>query len=426
MKTAAIATLGCKVNQVETSSIVQQLKQHGYQIVDFFQTADIYIINTCTVTNRTDFKSRNLIRQAQKVKSNNPEVKIIVTGCYAQKEKEEINAIGEIDLIVDNQSKIDLDLWLDNKDYSFLDIMNADKMLWNPIDTMHERTRAFIKIQDGCDYYCSYCAVPYGRGHSRSLDFDEVIKQAAVLVEKGYQELVITGVNIGLYNDKIRNKHLSDIIKVIVEIDNLKLLRISSIEPDLWNEELFDVITQSDKICPHFHIPLQSGSDSVLQRMSRRYSAQIIKEICERLHIAKPNCAIGLDIICGFPGESEEEFLQTTDLLTALPITYLHVFSFSKRKGTPAAAMQNQVNGKMIKQRTTILTEISSSKKQEYIRMLLEVKTELRGIVEKIDNNIGTSLSDHYIRIYQSNKLLKENTLICGKGFKKYKEGILI
>jgi len=426
MKTAAIATLGCKVNQVETSSIVQQLIERNYQIVDFSQTADIYIINTCTVTNRTDFKSRNLIRQAQKEKLSNHEIKIIVTGCYAQKEKDEIEALGNIDLIVDNQSKIDLKLWLDNKHYQFQDIMQADEMLWNPFDTMHERTRAFIKIQDGCDYYCTYCAVPYGRGHSRSLDFTEVINQASRLVVKGYQEIVLTGVNLGLYQDKKSGKKLSNVIKALVGIDGLKLLRISSIEPDLWKNELFDSIAYSDNVCPHFHIPLQSGSDSVLQRMGRRYSVQDINEICARLRSIKPNCAIGLDIICGFPGETENEFEQTADLLTSLPISYLHVFSYSKRKRTPAASMLHQVKGDVIRQRTNILTELSNLKKQDYILELITDKTKLKGIIEKNSNGTGTSLSDHYIRLYKADKNLKVNSFISGEGVKQYKDGILI
>lgn len=218
MKKAAIATLGCKVNQVETSSIVQQLIERNYQIVEFHEPADIYIINTCTVTNRTDFKSRNLIRQAQKQKQLNPGVRIIVTGCYAQKERDDIIELGEIDLIVDNQSKIDLDAWLDSDSYQFEDIMQASTFNWKSIDSMHERTRAFLKVQDGCNYFCAYCAVPYGRGPSRSMDFDEVLKQATNLVEQGYKEIVLAGINLGLYNDIKANKKLPELINALVEI----------------------------------------------------------------------------------------------------------------------------------------------------------------------------------------------------------------
>ncbi len=426
MKKAAIATLGCKVNQVETSSIVQQLIERNYQIVEFHEPADIYIINTCTVTNRTDFKSRNLIRQAQKQKQLNPGVRIIVTGCYAQKERDDIIELGEIDLIVDNQSKIDLDAWLDSDSYQFEDIMQASTFNWKSIDSMHERTRAFLKVQDGCNYFCAYCAVPYGRGPSRSMDFDEVLKQATNLVEQGYKEIVLAGINLGLYNDIKANKKLPELINALVEIDKLNLLRISSIEPDLFTDELINTITKSNKVCPHFHLALQSGSDSILKRMGRKYNVQSVKSLIEKLSVAKKNCAIGLDVICGFPGETEEEFRHTFDLISDLPITYLHVFVYSKRKGTPAATMPDQIHGDVSKQRSNLLIELSNARKQAFMQNIILHQTQLCGVVEQVEKQVGSSLSDHYIRIYRTSADIAENEIICGEGIKLYKDGIVI
>jgi threonylcarbamoyladenosine tRNA methylthiotransferase MtaB len=426
MKKAAIATLGCKVNQVESGSIAGQLKNRNFEIVDFDQSADIYIINTCTVTNRTDFKSRSLIRRALKAKETNPLVKIIVTGCYAQKERDEIKVLGGIDLIVDNQNKVDLDKWLDNSGYSFEDIRQAEKMIWKPIDCMHERTRAFLKIQDGCDYYCSYCAVPYGRGSPRSLDFARVVSQAEQLVDNGYKEIILTGINLGLYKDNNEQKELPDVINALVKIDKLILLRLSSIEPDLWTEKLLTAIASSSKICPHFHIPLQSGSDDVLTRMKRKYKAGSVKSLVKNLVKASPFCAIGLDIICGFPNETEVEFSQTSDFISDLPIAYLHVFGYSKRSRTPAAVMNGQVHGKITRCRVSSLMELGKLKKVNYINLLIDSKTVLNGVIENKVNQSCTALSDHYVRIYSKSERLSENDVMSGTPISAYKEGIII
>jgi threonylcarbamoyladenosine tRNA methylthiotransferase MtaB len=426
MKKAAIATLGCKVNQVETSSIASQLQSKGYELVDFNEQADLYIINTCTVTNRTDFKSRNLIRHALKHKADNPEAKIIVTGCYAQKEKDEITALGNIDLIVDNQSKVDLDAWLGKDDYHFQAINSAETLTWKPFEDMHERTRAFIKIQDGCNYFCSYCAVPYGRGKPRSLELDKVISQANVLASRGYKEIVLTGVNLGLYHDKTSGFRLAEVIKAMDEIDSLKLLRISSIEPDLWTDELLNAIAFSDKVCPHFHIPLQSGSDSVLQRMKRRYRAEVISELIVKLESVKPGCAIGLDIICGFPGETEAESEETFRLVNESNIAYLHVFGYSRRSRTPAADMAGQLKGDIIKSRVRALTELSDYKKNRYAERLTESETSIRGVIEKVETNYVTALSDHYLRMYAKHQKASENEVLCGKAAGVYRDGILV
>lgn len=425
MKKAAVTTLGCKVNQVESNAIMEQLEAKGYEIVDFSNDADLYIINTCTVTNRTDYKSRNLIRQALSRKEINPEVKIIVTGCYAQKDKQAIEKLGKIDLIVDNQAKINSDEWLDNVAYDFRDINQADSFNWVQFSRMHERTRAFIKIEDGCNYYCAYCAVPYGRGRPRSLELDKVVAQVQALRQKDYHEIVLTGVNLGLYKDETSGINLGDLVKILANIDSALKIRLSSIEPDLWNNDLLSAIKNSSNICLHFHLPLQSGSDSVLKRMKRRYTAEQISDLVCELRKIKPHCAIGMDVICGFPGETEAEFTQSFELIKSLPVAYLHVFGFSPRKATPAATMPSQITGSVIKERVRIMTDLSKQKKTEYQNELISEEVLLSGIVEK-NNTLATALSDHYIRIYKDAVNQPVNTSISGKAVRKYKDGILI
>ncbi|MCB5253471.1 MAG: tRNA (N(6)-L-threonylcarbamoyladenosine(37)-C(2))-methylthiotransferase MtaB [Candidatus Cloacimonadaceae bacterium] len=404
----AISTLGCKVNSYESASIIQSFE--GCEIVDFSEDADIYIINTCTVTNRSDYKSRNLIRKALKKKELNPAVKIVVTGCFAQRSATEIAEMGDIDYIIDNQAKLDIAQILSGQEYCFTDIMQAKDFAFQPLSSMLDHTRAFQKIQDGCDFYCSYCAIPYGRGHSRSARFEDVISQAKLFAKQGYKEIVLGGINIGLYRDQ--DKDLAAVVKAMAEIPSLELIRISSIEPQLISFELIHKLRQIDKLCPHFHIALQSGSDAVLQAMGRNYDTALVREMVEELLALYPDAAIGFDVICGFPGETEAMFEQTLDFLSSLPICYLHVFSFSKRKGTPADTMPNQVNGKVKTQRAKELTALSLAKKKDYARLLKQQNPLIRGVVELSENGISESLSDHYLRV-QLPQELAIGSLIC-------------
>ncbi len=426
MKRIAIATLGCKVNQIESSSILEQFLDMGFTAMEFSESADVYLINTCTVTNRTDFKSRNLIRQALQHKADNPLVLVIVTGCYSQKEKKEIEALGEIDLIVDNQNKIEVSDWFQNRRYKYADVMQAGEMRWHNISQMHGRSRAFLKVQDGCDYFCSYCAVPYGRGHSRSLDFGKVISQAKLFVQNGYREIVLSGINLGLYFDTEADKNLAQLITLISEIDDLQLIRLSSVEPQLWTDELLEQVADNPKLCAHFHLPLQSGSDSVLARMARQYRAVDVQRLIEQIQCLKPDSAIGLDVICGFPGETEEEAIQTYEFILSLPITYLHVFPFSPRKGTPAAAMPGQINGTIKRNRTKALLDLGEDKKLKFRQNLIRKQVKLRGIAEDIDENLYTALSDRFIRIYQKTNSQSGDNLLIGTPTKLCKDGVLL
>jgi len=383
----AIATLGCKANQAESAVILDQFGD--FQLVPWQEEADIYIINTCTVTNRTDYKSRYLIRQALAQKAKNPFAKIVVTGCFAQRYPEEIAKMGNIDLLIDNQQKLNMADILAGSNYEFMDIMQAKEFAYKPTTKMYNRTRAFQIIQDGCDFNCAYCAVPYGRGRSRSATLEQVLQQAHLFVESGYKEIVLSGINLGLYKDG--NNDLTDVL--------FRLIRLSSIEPQLFNDKLINTLPLISKLCPHYHIPLQCGADTGLKRMRRRHSTTTTNKLTIKIWERIPYPAIGMDIITGFPGETEEEHQQTCSYLRSLPLAYLHIFSFSKRKGTPAFELPNQIPKTIKNHRANELTQISRELTVAYTNSLVENNIPLRGIVEKSANGYCEFLSDHYVRV---------------------------
>jgi len=391
----AIATLGCKANQAESAVILDQFGD--FQLVPWQEEADIYIINTCTVTNRTDYKSRYLIRQALSQKAKNPFAKIVVTGCFAQRYPEEIAKMGNIDLLIDNQQKLNIADILAGSNYEFMDIMQAKEFAYKPTTKMYNRTRAFQIIQDGCDFNCAYCAVPYGRGRSRSATLEQVLQQAHLFVESGYKEIVLSGINLGLYKDG--NNDLTDVLFRLNEIKGLELIRLSSIEPQLFNDKLINTLPLISKLCPHYHIPLQCGADTGLKRMRRRHSTTTTNKLTIKIWERIPYPAIGMDIITGFPGETEEEHQQTCSYLRSLPLAYLHIFSFSKRKGTPAFELPNQIPKTIKNHRANELTQISRELTVAYTNSLVENNIPLRGIVEKSANGYCEFLSDHYVRV---------------------------
>jgi len=399
MKKIAALTFGCKVNQYETSCILDEFVQHGYEIVDFNADADVYIINSCTVTNRTDYKSRSALRKALKKKELNSEVKVVITGCYSQRNKDEILKIGPVDLIADNNNKSAIfDLIEKGTKTSFAVDSKFDELYTTQ---MIEHTRAFIKVQDGCDYYCAYCAIPFARGTSRSRDKHNVLKQIEVLTEKGYKEFVLGGINLGLYGEeKNDNYFLADLLKDIEKKEKVKLIRLSSIEPNLFTDELLEYFRTSRKICPHFHIPLQVGCNELLTKMGRRYSIGKFKNTIKKIKDIFPDAAIGIDVIAGLPGETDELFQKTYDFLTKLDFTYLHVFFYSKREGTTAEKMTDHVNGKIIKQRSNKLIEISEEKLTNYINKIIQKDVKLSAVVEQKTDGYWTALSDHFVRIY--------------------------
>lgn len=418
----AIATLGCKTNLAESAIILSQFNPENYTLVPFASEADIYIINTCTVTNRTDYKSRNLIRKALKQKSQNPTVKVIVTGCYAQRNFDEISKLGNIDLIVDNQNKLDLAELLNKEDYHFQDIMQAAEFNFKPVLKMIEHTRAFQKIQDGCDFRCYYCAVPYARGPARSAKFSEVLTQAKLFIENGYKEIVLSGINLGLYEDE--GKNLADIVQALEELEGLELIRLSSIEPHLFSLEIIKRLRQCTKLCPHFHIPLQSGCDRTLKNMGRPYGTGEFQTLIDNILNYFPDAAIGLDVITGFPGETSSDFQITFDFIDKLPVAYLHIFPFSRRPGTVAFNFSEQIPRQEKNLRVHQLLQLGKQKKEIYKQKLIQEKIILQGILESSENGIGTFLSDHYIRAYTSTKE-KAGELIKIIPQQLYKEGVL-
>jgi threonylcarbamoyladenosine tRNA methylthiotransferase MtaB len=402
MERIAINTLGCKVNQYESSCIVQDFVQNGYELVPFTQEAEIYVINTCTVTARTDFKSRNAIRQALRRKEENSKVKVIVTGCYSQLNKLKIESLGDIDLIIDNNHKGSVFSALNTFKPGFSeDPVNFSTFEEYDTGMMFERARAFIKIQDGCDYYCSYCTVPLARGKPRSRDPEYVIKQIERLIPEGYKEFVLTGINLGLYGRDLKAKtSLAAILKEVEKLQRVLRIRLSSIEPQLFSEELIAHIKTSKKICPHFHIPLQSGADNVLERMGRPYIREDFAKLLQDIVTAAPTAAIGTDIIAGFPGESSEDHEETIRFVKTLPLAYAHVFPYSSRPGTEAAKLKDKVAKEIVKQRCRHISEVVAEKTDQYIATLVKQKVLLGGVLEETKGEYWTALSDHYVRIY--------------------------
>ena len=420
MKKIASITFGCKVNQYETSCIVDEFTKEGYQTTEFVMPADVYIINTCTVTNRTDYKSRNAIRKALVQKQKNPSVKVVVTGCYSQRKKEEIEELGEVDLIVDNNSKSKIFEKLNSGNQQFRDI--KDQHNFDEISTtkMLDKTRAFIKVQDGCDYFCAYCAIPYARGRSRSRNENNILDQIKKLVDNGYKEFVLGGINLGLYGAEL-DYSLAKLLYEIEKINCVELIRLSSIEPQLLTDELLEYFTESKKMCHHFHIPLQVGCDELLSKMGRRYSTEQFLNTIEKIRKIFPDVAIGIDVIAGLPGETEDLFQKTHNFLSNLKFTYLHVFSYSKRSGTRAEKMKGHVNGNIIKHRSNELISISNVKLAEYTDFILDNNIKLKGVIEQKIDDYWTALSDHYVRVYvKSDKNLEKKYLHLNPISKKY------
>jgi len=369
-KRVAIATLGCKVNQYETASFQSGFNEEGAELVPFSKQADIYVINTCAVTGKAAAQSRQMIRRALK---RNPKARIVVTGCYSQIASKEIFRLAEQPLcIVGNGFKdqlVDIALAEDCCDLELFmgDIARRKTVSRLPVTRFSGRTRAFLKIQDGCDRFCSYCIVPYARGPSRSLPIGEAVQQARVFIEEGYREIVLTGIHIGLFGQDLEPE--TDLVALLEELLLLEgevRFRISSLESAEITGPLLELMAGSKKIVPHLHIPLQSGDDGVLARMNRPYSSADFRRTVEHCAARLPDAAIGVDVLVGFPGESEEAFANTRSLLEELPISYLHVFPYSRRPGTVAAEMPEQLSGKIKEERVAALRQLDHQKRTAF------------------------------------------------------------
>lgn len=402
MKKVAFYTLGCKVNQYETEAMLELFEKEGYQKAETEDYADVYVINTCTVTHMSDRKSRQYIRR---MKKKNPDAIIAVVGCYSQVSPEEILSIEEVNLvmgtndrkqIVEQVKKIDATKKVSTVD----DIMKVKAFEEIEINKTNGKTRAFMKIQDGCDRYCSYCIIPYARGRVRSRDLESIINEVKTLAENGYKEVVLTGIHVASYGKDIKDKDIKllDVIKQINDISGIERIRLSSVEPILFTDEFVEAISTMDKVCPHYHLSLQSGCDETLKRMRRRYTTEEYKTILDRLRAEIPNVSITTDVIVGFPGETDEEFEKTYEFLKEIELTHMHVFKYSPRKGTPAATMENQVDPSKKHDRSEKLLELNRENFQKFGQKMLNKEFNVL-FEQKVGDNKYEGLTENYVKV---------------------------
>lgn len=400
MKTVAFCTLGCKVNQYETNAMSQKLIEEGYKIVEHTQKADIYIINTCTVTNMSDRKSRQMIRRAKEI---NPKATIIAVGCYVQVAKKEIENIKEIDLALGNEEKVDIvkycnEIIQKNKKEEIADVMQSRKFAEFGETSYTEKTRAVIKVQDGCDRFCSYCIIPYARGRVRSREPEHIIKEIKQIANEGIKEVVITGIHIASYGKDFKKDYkLIDLLEEINKIDGIERIRLGSIEPLLITEEFVQRLVKLEKICEQFHLSLQSGCDETLKRMNRRYTTQQFEEIVKRLRKAYDNVNLTTDIIVGFPGETEEEFAKTYKFLEKIKFYKMHIFKYSPRKGTRAEQMPQQIEPQLKEERSKKLIELSDKNEKEYNSEYVGKRVEV--LWEEQKNEIYKGHTKNYVLV---------------------------
>jgi len=400
MQRIAITTLGCKTNQFESAAMGEALARDGFLVVPFEEAADIYVINTCTVTARTDAESRRLIRRAH---SSRPEAKIVVTGCYAQLAFEELREMPGVNLILGNTEKKGIaELVRDIGDTPRVlvsDISLDRKAVGISLESFAEHTRAFLQVQNGCDAFCSYCIVPFARGRSRSVPLAEAMDGIRAFAAKGFREVVLTGIHLGGYGlDLTPPVNLTDLLADVEKERPVQRLRLGSVEPTEITPSLVGIMSASDIICPHLHIPLQSGHDQVLSRMNRRYTTARFREVIAELTESIPGICIGCDVIAGFPGETEGEFAESFRFIESLPVAYLHVFPFSSRQGTKAATMPGHLPGGVVRKRAEQLRRLSERKKDAFWRRF--IGKELQVLVQEIEGEgMVKGLSRNYIPV---------------------------
>ena len=432
MKKVAFYTLGCKVNQYETEAMLELFEKEGYEKAETEDYADVYVINTCTVTHMSDRKSRQYIRR---MKKKNPDAIIAVVGCYSQVSPEEILSIDEVNLvmgtndrkkIVEEVKKIDASRKVSTVD----DIMKVKAFEEIEINKTNGKTRAFMKIQDGCDRYCSYCIIPYARGRVRSRDLESIVKEVENLASNGYKEVVLTGIHVASYGKDIKDSDIKllDVIKQINDIEGIERIRLSSVEPILFTDEFVEAVSTMDKVCPHYHLSLQSGCDETLKRMKRRYTTEEYKAIVDRLRAAIPNVSITTDVIVGFPGETNEEFDKTYEFLKDIELTHMHVFKYSPRKGTPAATMENQVDPSTKHDRSEKLLQLNEENFNKFGQKMLDKEFNVL-FEQKVGDNKYEGLTENYVKvIVESDNDISEQILkVKIKDIKnEFLEGILV
>lgn len=419
MKKAALHNLGCKVNAYETEAMQQMLESAGYEIVSFGEKADVYVINTCSVTNMADRKSRQMLHRAKK---QNPEAVVVAAGCYVQTKETEAVADEAIDIIIGNNMKHELVSKLDEyfRDHgkidAVLDINDRNQEFEELyLEKPSEHTRAFIKVQDGCNQFCSYCIIPYARGRVRSRNMDSVLEEVNRLAENGYQEVVLTGIHLSSYGIET-GESLLRLIQEIHNVEGIKRIRLGSLEPKVVTEEFASELSKLEKICPHFHLSLQSGCDATLQRMNRKYTAEEYATGCKTLRKYFEHPAITTDVIVGFPGETEEEFQITKAFLEEIHFYEMHIFQYSKRQGTRAAEMKNQVPENLKKMRSAELIELGDRMSKEFRQYYLgreeEVLFEEAAEIEGKRYYIG--YTKEYVKVAKASDILLDNQMIKG------------
>ena len=412
-KKIAFHTLGCKLNFSETSAIARQMQERGFTTVDFEEASDVYVINTCSVTDQADTKCRNIVRKAMK---QNPNAYVVVVGCYAQLKPKEIASIKGVDLVLGAAEKFKLPEIITDLTKNpcgqvlASEISNANFFV--DAYSVGDRTRSFLKIQDGCDYKCSFCTIPLARGKSRSDTPENVLKNANDLAAKGVKEIVLTGVNTGDYGKGIDGNYtFFDIVKRLDEVEGIERFRISSIEPNLLTDEIIEFVAQSKRFMPHFHIPLQSGSDKMLKLMQRRYKSDLYKSRVEKIKNVMPHACIGVDVIVGFPQETDDDFLDTYNFVNELDISYLHVFTYSERANTKAIEMEGVIPVPVRNQRNAMLRTLSEKKKRYFYQQFLGT-TRLALMEQEQHVNVMHGFTDNYIKVSMPFDALHVNQLV--------------
>ncbi|WFA09542.1 tRNA (N(6)-L-threonylcarbamoyladenosine(37)-C(2))-methylthiotransferase MtaB [Tissierella sp. Yu-01] len=412
MKTVAFHTLGCKVNQYETEAMEELFEKSGYTIVKEDDLADIYVINTCTVTNLSDRKSRQFIRKSKKI---NKDSIIAVVGCYSQVSPGEVAEIEGVDVIIGTSERnkvVDLceKAKENNEKINIVSDIKYNKEFEEiNIDDIKSKARAYIKIQDGCNQFCSYCIIPYARGPIRSREYEDIVLEAEKLAQAGFKEVVLAGIHVASYGKDLKKIDLIDVIKGIGSIDGIERIRLSSLEPTLIDEEFMKSLIEVGKVCDHFHLSLQSGSDSVLERMNRKYTSEIFKEKVDIIRKYMPEAGITTDIIVGFPGETESEFEETCDFVRKINFSRIHVFKYSPRKGTPAADFKNQIDGNIKNERSEILIKIGDKLLNNFMNRFIGKRLE---VLFEEHSNEDLECYEGYTTNYIRARVNSQNSLI--------------
>lgn len=434
-KKAALHNLGCKVNAYETEAMQQLLEEAGYEIVPFSEKADVYLINTCTVTNIADRKSRQMLHKARKM---NPDAIVVAAGCYAQTDTDKLKNDGAVDLILGNNQKHQIAEVLENywkerkKELHVIEINRTKEYESLSISRTAEHVRAYIKVQDGCNQFCTYCIIPYARGRVRSRSTEDILSEVKTLAGRGYQEVVLTGIHLSSYGVDFEEKDKQDLlslIRAVHEVSGIKRIRLGSLEPRIITEAFMEGIAALPKVCPHFHLSLQSGCDRTLQRMNRRYSAGEYREKCELIRRYYPSPALTTDVITGFPGETEEEFRESYEFVKGIHFYETHIFKYSRRQGTKAASMEGQLTEAVKARRSEELLELNERRTSEYEKALIGKKIEIL-LEEEVELDGKQYLIGHsreYVKTaLEKTEGMKVNDLMEAEGVKLMENHILL